>query len=621
MAGAAVLDDLSAHLQKVDADPTYPLDQGLLEQCELFTNTSEYQSGLWQQTSPLFLQIASLLSKLQQDPSPLVHFVIKLTEPYRFEHVKAIPFEEGLDLEATAVHSLILTLLEKAAESSNDAQALANRPTVVASIVRLWLCTRDAGVATQAQNLLTSLLEVSKNEPVAVSVETSLHTYGSGPMWRRLFNDRDINSLYYYYTSTKNLENSPLPHFSKRDKTISQARLLEWLPKVGALDWNAISTSRNSEVEREVGLGNDQGLLHYAALKMVDTEDDLLMHITLLNFYTDLITTVKTKGQDTHQNSSLSLDFLKEQGIHQKILGLHTNEEPSMEQALLGPRTALYIGNYVSHYPEDFEHSQELPVLRNYIERNIRKCEPHDLSILAAMPRATLIPQKGDEFLWNECILLNLPIQRTNPDTLKALAAVFHGPQKNDELLFPQPEITSDEIKREETEAYFARALTCLFYEKHSSLFSDLVMHAETIAMTENALASLTVLRALISANWSTTPPTHTYNESAVTFPSLQYFPKTGIDLILDPTRSGGVLPLLMKPATTFSNTVGGTRDVQDAAYRVAIAKFDVLQALRRKLEKESGRHDVLAMIARRLNQGPWGEGGSAGSRIGTLEL
>ncbi|PVH99133.1 hypothetical protein DM02DRAFT_19261 [Periconia macrospinosa] len=128
-------------------------------------------------------------------------------------------------------------------------------------------------------------------------------------------------------------------------------------------------------------------------------------------------------------------------------------------------------------------------------------------------------------------------------------------------------------------------------------------------------------LRVSLSANWSTTPPTHTYNESAVTFPSLQYFPKTGVDLILDPTRSGGVLPLLMKPATTFSNTVGGTGDVQNATYRVAIAKFDVLQALRRKLDKESGRHDVLAMIARRLNQGPWGEGGSAGSRIGTLEL
>lgn len=106
-----------------------------------------------------------------------------------------------------------------------------------------------------------------------------------------------------------------------------------------------------------------------------------------------------------------------------------------------------------------------------------------------------------------------------------------------------------------------------------------------------------------------------------MTHPSFQNFPKTGLDLILDPSRSGGVLPLLIKPATTFSNTVGGTGDVQNAAYQVAMAKFDVLKALGRRLDKESGRQDVLAMVARRVNEGPWGEGGSAGSRIGTLEL
>lgn len=298
MASATVLSDLSIHLQQVDDDPTTPLDQELLEKCELFASTPEYRSGLWQETSPLFSQIASLLSRLQQDPSPLIHFVIKLAEPYRFEHIKSIPFEEGLDLQATPVHSLILTLLEKATASSNDAHALADRPTVVASIVRLWLCTADAGVATQAENLLTALLRVSKNDAAAVSVETPLHAYGSGSMWRRLFNDRDICALYFHYTSLKTLDNAPLPHLSKRDKTLSQARLLEWLPKVGTLDWNTISTGRGTEVERQVGLPEGQGLLHYAALKMVDAEDDILMHMTLINFFSELITTVKAKRLD-----------------------------------------------------------------------------------------------------------------------------------------------------------------------------------------------------------------------------------------------------------------------------------------------------------------------------------
>lgn len=294
---SAVLSDLSTHLQKVDVDPATPLDTDLLERCELSTNTPEYRSQIWKETRPLFLQIAALLPKLQQDPLPLTHFIIKLAEPYRFDDIKDIDFEIGLDLQATPFHSLILTLLEKAAASSVDVQALANRPGVMSSIVRLWLCTQDTGVATQAEDLLTTLLRVSKNEPMSISTDADvpLHTYGTGPMWRRLFSDRDITSLYYHYTSLKDLSSPPLPLLNTRDKSIAQARLLSWLPRVGAMDFNSITSSYDLDVEAEVGLKESQGLLHYAALKMVDTKDDMLMHMTLINFFSVLITTVKVK--------------------------------------------------------------------------------------------------------------------------------------------------------------------------------------------------------------------------------------------------------------------------------------------------------------------------------------
>jgi hypothetical protein len=290
---SAVLAELSTHLLKVHADPTTPLDAELIEQCELFTSTPDYRSQVWKETQPLFLQMASLLPDLQQDPSVLIHFIIKLAVPYRFEDIKDVNFEAGLDLEATPFHSLILTLLQKAAASSNDAQALANRPLAISAIVRLWLCTKDTGVATQAADLLISLLKVSKNEPVSVPGETQLHSYGAGPIWKRLFNDRDIYSLYYQYTYFLNFTANPL--LNKRDKTVSQARLLEWLPKVGVMDWNTIVSGHGSEAEREVGLSDTEGLLHYAALKMVKTADDVLMHMTLINFFSELITTVKTK--------------------------------------------------------------------------------------------------------------------------------------------------------------------------------------------------------------------------------------------------------------------------------------------------------------------------------------
>ncbi|KAI4619785.1 hypothetical protein J4E83_005641 [Alternaria metachromatica] len=618
-ASTATLSELSEHLQKVDQDPTTPLDTDLLERCELSTNTPEYRSHIWKETRPLFLQMAALLPTLQQDPTPLTHFIIKLAEPYRFDDIKDIDFEIGLDLKATPFHSLILTLLEKATTSSTDAQALANRPAVILAIVRLWLCTQDAGVATQAEELLTSLLEVSKNEPVSIDGKSSLHTYGTGPMWRRLFSDRDISSLYYRYTSLKDLTSPPQPLLNKRDKTISQARLLSWLPRVAAMDWNAVTSSYGLEAEKEVGLKEGQGLLHYATLKMVDTEDDMLMHMTLLQFYSTLITTVKAKPHLSHYDSSLALDFLIEEGVHKGIVDFHTSNNPSLDHSFLSSRTAQYISDYASHYPENFEKSSEMPTIRNYVHRNIRKCEASDLNIIASMPRSTLIPQKASGPAWDDCVITDMPITRTNQDALKTLATIFHGPPK-EEITFPQTETIGSDSKRTQTEAAYARLLTALFYMKKPNMFADITTHMETIAMKENALAALTLVGALITSTWSTEPlPNIPANDP--TYARLNAFPKSGVDLILDPTISGGVLPSLLKPATTFSNLVGGRGDAENAAYIVATAKFEVLKTLGRKLEQDGGRQDVLAMVRRRVGDGVWGDSGNVGSRIGTLEM
>ncbi|OAL00511.1 hypothetical protein IQ06DRAFT_275213 [Phaeosphaeriaceae sp. SRC1lsM3a] len=619
-AQATVLNDLSGHLQKVEEEPTTPLDTELLENAELFTSTPEYRSQLWKETQPLFLQIAALLPKLQQDPSPLTHFIIKLAEPYHFDDIKDVEFEIGLDLQAVPFHGLLLTLLGKATANSIDAQALANRPSVMSSVVRLWLCTQDAGIATQAEDLLSSLLEVSKNEPAVVPAQDPSHTYGNGPMWRRLFSDRDITSLYYHYTSLKKLTSPASPQLSKRDKTIAQARLLSWLPRVGQLDWNALVSPHGIEIEREVGLKDGQGLLHYAALKMVDTEDDMLMHMTLINFFSVLITTANVKPHLTHYDSSLALDFVKEEGIHKGIVDFHTSDSPGVEHSFLSSRTAQYISDYASTYPENFEKSSDMPTIRTYVHSNIRKCEASTLNIIASMPRSTLIPRRGTGLAWDDCVILDMPITRTNQDALKTLATIFHGPPQ-EELTFPKVETVGEDPKRRQSEASLGRLLTALFYRKKPNMFADIVSHIETIAMKENAMAALALVRALITSSWSTEPLPDIVPANDPTYAQLSRFPKTGVDLILEPSISGGVLPTLLKPATTFSNLVGGLGDAENAAYQVAMAKFDVLKALGRKLEEDGGRQDVLAMVRRRVGEGPWGVSGSAGSRIGTLEL
>jgi hypothetical protein len=139
--------------------------------------------------------------------------------------------------------------------------------------------------------------------------------------------------------------------------------------------------------------------------------------------------------------------------------------------------------------------------------------------------------------------------------------------------------------------------------------------------MKDNALAALALLYALITSTWSSNPLPDVIPENDNVSILLQNFPKTGLDLILDPALSGGVLPALLKPATSFSNLVGGRGGAENAAFQVAMAKFDVLKALGKRLEKEGGRQDVLTMVGRRVSEGPWGSGGNTGSRIGTLDL
>lgn len=342
--------------------------------------------------------------------------------------------------------------------------------------------------------------------------------------------------------------------------------------------------------------------------------------MTLINFFSDLITKVKTSPHLTHYDSSLSLDFVKEQSLHKDIIEFHTNDNPSLEHSFLGGRTAHYIAEYASTYPENFENSPELQTIRQYVHRNIRKCEANDLTIVAAMPRATLIPRRSTGLAWDDCVILDIPVKRTNQDALKTLGTVFHGPPR-EEITFPARQIANAASNQRAVESAYARLLTSLYYTKNPTFFSDIITHADTVAMKENALAALSLLNAIITANWDSATLPNEIPEDDPIYLRLQQFPKTPIDLILDPTISGGVLPYLMKPATTFSNLVGGRGDAENAAYQVAMAKFDVLQVLGARLERDGGRQDVIAMVKRRISEGAWGVGGSAGSRIGTLEL
>lgn len=86
-------------------------------------------------------------------------------------------------------------------------------------------------------------------------------------------------------------------------------------------------------------------------------------------------------------------------------------------------------------------------------------------------------------------------------------------------------------------------------------------------------------------------------------------------------------MPYLLSPAQTFTNLVGGRGSAENAAYEVAVAKFEVLREFHSKLselkphEKDITTTEILAAAGRRLTEGAWGVGGDTGGRIATMEM
>lgn len=306
-----LIERLSAHLQDVQASPSTPLDQEMLLEAELVLpgNVSR------QQSIALIAQASVLLESLQQDPTPLVNLLLRLLEPFSFGDILSfdppVAFEAGLAVVdyMAPFNRLILTLLEKATYKSSDAAIVATQPATVLALVRLWLCTADTGIASQASSVLLRLLRV--DQEVQASVDDHLPIKGQGLVWKRLFGDKDVYETFFAACC---LNGASKLELSKSQRTLAQARLLEWLPAVGSLDWSCISRSHHADIESQHS--SSGGLLQFAALDMVDRKDDVLMHICLIDFYSALLMAVKESNPASAKTSSVSLEFLVSHGLH-----------------------------------------------------------------------------------------------------------------------------------------------------------------------------------------------------------------------------------------------------------------------------------------------------------------
>ena len=561
----------------------------------------------WRDT--LLNQLSDLLPTLQQDPTPVINLINILVLPTKYDFTRVLAIQPPVDFTAgfsspfPPVDLAVLSLLEKATYRKSDIDIVAGKSDVVAALIKLWLCTPDTAVAGRAQEVIVRLLLADEGEKTM----SDSGIMNEGLMWRRILRDKDIYGSIFSICSLNTAgREGPL---SRREKTISQARLLDMLLKI---DSSPVRTSQIPEVEQRFGVDNG-GLLQFAALHMVDYKDDVLMHITLIEFYAHYLCIGNT----------FALQFLKSNGLHTRSMAhyLEPEKQDSLDVTYLYGSSAKYLSTYCSNFPQDLLSSPTAGHILSRVTQAIENTSPsqwaqgkipkHDLQVLMYLPRIMLMPSAQAP-----SPLFLIPMKPANQDAMVALCKILHGDDENIE------------------EQAAARALYYLEMEHHPDFWECVVATAGTVAITESALMAHSLMGAVITAEWSPLPDTEVPGPTPYRLPTerslastchVESLPLSGLEAILTQPALGTVIPYLMRPAQSFGSLVGGGRgDVESAVYKIAVAKHDVLVMLYEKLsawsEIRGEGYEMISAVRRRVAQGPMGGMSEAGGRVATME-
>ena len=176
---------------------------------------------------------------------------------------------------------------------------------------------------------------------------------GQGLLWRRIFHDREIYDLLFNLCSfhTKGTGEGQL---DERQKSLAQARLLRVLPRLAVLDFKTITHSHFPEIEQKYQV-EEQGILYFAAVDMVNKvcvqslshrapyrvianfvasqEEDMLMHITVIDFFAEFLEVMSTT-----KLTKTTVDYLAV--LMKKVASTDTTLYKSLEAMAMSPETA-----------------------------------------------------------------------------------------------------------------------------------------------------------------------------------------------------------------------------------------------------------------------------------------
>jgi len=384
----------------------------------------------------------------------------------------------------------------------------------------------------------------------------------------------------------------------------------------------------------------------------VDTKD-VLMHMTLLNFYGDLLEinapglNLAQLSSSTSPYSSLALDFLVSNKLHQKLLDLYLDQtriDPVDQMFLLNPIMA-YISQYARLYPNHvlLNPRSLLDSILSRIQQALAipsaqwahgTVPTGDLNILSSLPRVLLV----DATRRSLNPISAIPTTPANKECLHTLSRLFHPPAqpKQADLFANTIQAPTDAYR----EAVAARVLYFNYLNGHGNFWQHVVTAADIVAMQDVALTAISLIIAVTTAEWQTLssedaerfqvdvpfklPSEDELNMASSPTPGV--LPKSGAWAILTPPALTTVLPYLFKPAQSYNSFVGGGRgDTENAVWRLATAKYDALVALHNTLQSSVGQADeltdILRTLSRRVREGPWNPSDEVGARVEAVEM
>lgn len=210
---------------------------------------------------------------------------------------------------------------------------------VVENFLRTWLSSPHVEVGEKATKALGDLLEVDSDRRSGAGIDVQMNGMqlasrnppGQGLLWRRVFQDREIYGLLFSLCSSQTVGNRD-GELNERQKSLAQARLLRVLPRLAALDFQKISHTQFPGIEQRYDQ-QERGLLYFAAVDMVNKEEDMLMHVTLIDFFSEFLDTMSTT-----ELTKPAMDYLG--ALMKRATGSDVALYKSLESLALSPESS-----------------------------------------------------------------------------------------------------------------------------------------------------------------------------------------------------------------------------------------------------------------------------------------